>query len=144
MRVQEDTLRLKATLQRCKRLSDGFAQAQLDTFSDRALRLGAALGLPDEIRTVFTEAEIRAHVAFQLSRVNALLLRACRGVLQAADYDALVLGEATGVLVHVDCIEPGMAAPEGKPVVLLVKRATGDEEVRCMDISHQVTGPERP
>ena len=52
-------MRLYATLQRCKRMTDGFAQAQLAAFADTALAVGTALGLPYEIRTVFTEAEIR-------------------------------------------------------------------------------------
>ena len=52
-------MRLRASLQRCKRLTDGFAQAQLDAFAGTALSLGGALGMPSDIQTVFAEAEIR-------------------------------------------------------------------------------------
>ena len=81
----------------------------------------------------------RANVAFQLSRLNALLLRACRLVLKAADYDALVLGEATGVLVEANCIEAGMILPTGKPCILLVDFANGDEEVRLWNSASERT-----
>jgi hypothetical protein len=69
---------------------------------------------------------------FQLSRLTTLLLHACRAVLRAADYDTLVLGEAIGVLLDVPRIEPGMELAGGKPCVLLVQSASGDEEVRAV------------
>lgn len=60
--MQDDSLRLKASLQRCKRVTDGFAEALLDAYADRASKLGHALGMPDEVTNVFTEAEIRCAV----------------------------------------------------------------------------------
>ena len=57
--VQDNALRTLASLQRAKRLADGYAEAQLAAFAERARKLGDALGMPHDIKTVFTEAEIR-------------------------------------------------------------------------------------
>jgi hypothetical protein len=57
--VQDDTMRVKASLERIKRLTDGFADAMLTTFADRATALGKGLGMPKDIQEVFTESEIR-------------------------------------------------------------------------------------
>jgi phosphoglucan, water dikinase len=132
--LQDNTLRLKASLERIERLTTGFVDGHLDAFADRALRLGAALGVSGEVQTIFTEAEIRASVAFQLSKLNSMLLRACREILGSGDFDAIVLGSAVGELVEIQAIEPGMQLAEGRPCVLLVDEATGDEEVRLLDL----------
>lgn len=128
--VQEDMLRLKASLERVQRLTAAFADAQLDTFSARAVLLGSALGLSREVQTVFTEAEIRANVTFQLSKLNTELLQICRECLGAGDYDGIVFGDAVGTLVEVESIVPGQTLADGLPCVLLVQSATGDEEAR--------------
>lgn len=128
--MQENTLRLKATLERVQRLTASFADAQLDAFAERASKLGGSLGIPREVQNVFTEAEIRANVAFQLSKLNTDLLQACREQLGMGDYDGIVFGEATGELVEVESIQPGQKHAGGRPCVLLVQSATGDEEVR--------------
>lgn len=127
--MQEDTLRLKASLERVQRLTDSFADAQLDTFAKRASQLGGGLGISQEVQNVFTEAEIRANVTFQLSRLNTDLLQVCREQLGMGDYDGIVFGEAVGELVKVESIQPGQEHADGKPCVLLVQSATGDEEV---------------
>lgn len=130
--MQEDTLRLKASLERVQRLTDSFADAQLDTFAARAAGLGGGLGIEAEVQNVFTEAEIRANVTFQLSKLNTDLLQACREQLGMGDYDGIVSGDAVGQLVEVDSIQPGQEHAGGKPCVLLVRSATGDEEVRVV------------
>lgn len=127
--LQEDTLRLKASLERVQRLTDSFADAQLDTFARRASQLGGGLDISQEVQDVFTEAEIRANVTFQLSRLNTDLLQVCREQLGMGDYDGIVFGEAVGELVEVESIQPGQEHAGGKPCVLLVQSATGDEEV---------------
>jgi hypothetical protein len=71
--AQEDTLRAKASLQRCMRLVDGFAEAQLAAFAGRAEQLGTALGMPHEVKAIFAEAEIRCACGdVARSRVPAL------------------------------------------------------------------------
>jgi hypothetical protein len=128
--VQDETLRLKASLERAQRLTTAFVDGQLAAFAAPARTLGAALGLSDDLQGVFAEAEIRASVAFQLAKLNAVLLHACRSTLGLGEFDGIVLGSAAGILVAVPCIEPGMELAGGQPCVLLVKAASGDEEVR--------------
>ena len=130
---------------------------------------------------VFTEAEVRASLMFQLSKLCSLLLKAARLSTGGAEWDALVsgaiprglklwqpatmgeiillttlpqcrrccnlthslpiragwmctdcigaAGEVSGKLVEVDRIEAGVLQQGNEPVVLLVKQASGDEEV---------------
>jgi hypothetical protein len=68
-------------------------------------------------------------VAFQLSRICTCLLRACLKRLGEGDFEGIVLGNARGKLIAVESIEPGMELAGDDPCILLVKRATGDEEV---------------
>lgn len=88
----------------------------------------------------FTEAEIRASVVFQLSKLCSLLLKGLRDVIGGGGWDALVSGSAVGTLVSVDRIEPGAltSAAKGGPLILLVKEASGDEEVKAA--SEEVKG----
>jgi hypothetical protein len=43
---------------------------------------------------VFSESEVRESVVFQLSKLVTLLLKACREVQGASDWDAMVAGAA--------------------------------------------------
>jgi hypothetical protein len=85
-----------------------------------------------QVRT-FTEAEIRASVVFQLSKLCSLLLKALREVVGGGGWDALVSGSAVGTLFSIDRIEPGALTSKagGGPLILLVKEASGDEEVKA-------------
>ena len=114
--------RLKATLERLQRMTQSYVDSLLLVFSERADRIGNALGLgPIQtqvilvanaarrcimIRTltvpraafvwmhvqVFSEAEIRASVVFQLSELVNALLKASRLVIGGSEWDALVAG----------------------------------------------------
>lgn len=42
---------------------------------------------------MFTEAEVRASVVFQASKLTQLLLKAARSCLGGAEWDAMVSGE---------------------------------------------------
>lgn len=127
--MQDDTLRLISSLSRMQRLTTSFVDGQLQAFSAPAKQMGSALGLSEHLQTVFSEAEIRASVAFQLSKLNTVLLQACRTILGMGAYDSLVLGSGAGELVKVDSIQPGINLAEGRPCVLLLQAASGDEEV---------------
>lgn len=49
---------------------------------------------------VFAESEIRASVAFQVSRACELLLRAARAAAGVSPWDVVVPGQADGILVR--------------------------------------------
>ncbi|KAK9842786.1 hypothetical protein WJX74_002436 [Apatococcus lobatus] len=127
---RDQALRLKASLERLQRITQVYTDTLLSLFPERATTLGKALGLEIERVQVFTEAEVRASMVFQLSKLAGLLLKASRLAIGDAAWDALVTGEAVGKLVEVQRIEPGaLTQQQAGPVVLLVKEASGDEEV---------------
>ncbi|XP_061961632.1 phosphoglucan, water dikinase, chloroplastic-like [Populus nigra] len=123
-------LRLKATLDRARRLTEEYSEALLQTFPERVQMLGKALGIPENSIRTYTEAEIRAGVIFQVSKLCTLLLKAVRSTLGSHGWDILVPGAASGTLVQVESIVPGSLPSkiEG-PIVLVVNKADGDEEV---------------
>ncbi|KFM23575.1 Phosphoglucan, water dikinase, chloroplastic [Auxenochlorella protothecoides] len=127
---RDNALRLKASLQRLRRLTHDFSQILMDSLSERAQKLGDALGVSGDISSVFTEAEIRASVVFQLSKLAATLLKGTELVAGGSPFDVVVGGEASGKLQEVDALQPGCAGVEA--CVLVVRSATGDEEVGAL------------
>eukprot|EP00250_Pteridium_aquilinum_P016715 c23252_g1_i1 orf=383-3940(-) len=124
-------LRLKATVERARRLSEAFSDNLLQIYPKNVEKLGRAFGIPEDTVRCYTEAEIRASVVFQLSKLCSLLLKAARAVAGEEGWDPLVPGVAVGTLVEVDRILPGTIPSSGGPVILLVKEADGDEEVKA-------------
>lgn len=124
------SLRLKATLDRSKRLTDEYTEELLKIFPQKVQILGKALGIPENSVRTYTEAEIRAGVIFQVSKLCTVLLKAVRSTLGSQGWDVLVPGAASGKLVQVERIVPGSlpSSVEG-PIILVVNRADGDEEV---------------
>ncbi|KAJ1382425.1 Pyruvate phosphate dikinase, PEP/pyruvate-binding [Sesbania bispinosa] len=124
------TLRLKATLDRSKRLTDEYTEELLEIFPQKVEILGKALGIPENSVRTYTEAEIRAGVIFQVSKLCTLLLKAVRSTLGSQGWDVLVPGAVSGTLVQVERIVPGsLPSPVEGPIILLVNKADGDEEV---------------
>lgn len=123
-------LRLKATIERARRLSEAFSDALLQLYPKNVEKLGKAFGIPENTIRTYTEAEIRASVVFQLSKLCSLLLKAARAVAGEEGWDPLVPGVAFGTLFEVDRILPG-SVPSSGPIILLVKEADGDEEVKA-------------
>ncbi|KAF6135273.1 hypothetical protein GIB67_021635 [Kingdonia uniflora] len=124
------SLRLKATLDRARRLTEEYSEVLLQIFTQRVQMLGKALGIPENSVRTFTEAEIRAGVIFQISKVCTLLLKAIRSTLGSQGWDVLVPGGAVGTLVQVESIVPGsLPSSIVGPVILMVHKADGDEEV---------------
>ncbi|XP_031475207.1 phosphoglucan, water dikinase, chloroplastic isoform X1 [Nymphaea colorata] len=125
-------LRIKATLDRARRLTESYTEILLQLLPDKVQKLGNALGIPEDSIKTYTEAEIRAGVIFQVSKMCSFLLKALRMTLGTQGWDVLVAGTAVGTLVQVDSIGPGcLPASISGPVILLVNRADGDEEVKA-------------
>eukprot|EP00898_Chlorokybus_atmophyticus_P001306 jgi/Chlat1/2176/Chrsp17S02751 len=123
-------LRLKATLERARRIASEYSDTVLRLYPKHSSALGKALAIPENTVKVFAEGEIRANLVFQLAKVCTLLLKAVRKVSSDEGWDVLVTGDAVGTLTPVERIAPGQVNASG-PVVLLVKKADGDEEVRA-------------
>ncbi|KAK4387285.1 Phosphoglucan, water dikinase, chloroplastic [Sesamum angolense] len=123
-------LRLKATLDRAKRLTEEYSEALLHIFPQKVQILGKALGIPENTVRTYTEAEIRAGVIFQVSKLCTLHLKAVRNVLGSQGWDILVPGDAFGTLIEVESIVPGsVPSSVTGPIILVVSKADGDEEV---------------
>nr|GMD65870.1 phosphoglucan, water dikinase, chloroplastic [Ipomoea batatas] len=123
-------LRLKATLDRCRRLTEEYSEALLQLLPEKVQTLGKALGIPENSVRTYTEAEIRAGVVFQVSKLCTLLLKAVRRTLGSHGWDVLIPGDSYGKLIQVDRIVPGsLPSSETGPVILVVSKADGDEEV---------------
>src|SRR5260370_25602646 len=71
-------LRQRATLLRCRRLAEDFGDRVVALFSARAETLGRALGVAEHALRVFSEADIRGHIVFQISKLAISLLRQIR------------------------------------------------------------------
>lgn len=125
-------LRLKATLDRARRLIEEYSEVLLKIFPDKVQTLGKALGIPENSVRTYAEAEIRAGVIFQVSKICTLLLKAVRSSIGSTGWDVLVPGVVYGTLTKVDSIVPGSLPSSIKgPVILVVKKADGDEEVKA-------------
>lgn len=67
--------RLRASLLRLSRLTEAYCDLLLRALGGPADALGAALGIGRERAGVFTEAEVRASVVFQLSKLTTLMAK---------------------------------------------------------------------
>jgi phosphoglucan, water dikinase len=121
-------LRLKATADRGRRLAEGFSLRILAQFPSRAARLGPALGVTEEAIRVFSEAEIRSHVIFQLSKLVAMVLGRLREQLALPAWDVVVSGRAVGRLQVADTMAE-LGQDFSRPAVVLLSQAEGDEEL---------------
>ncbi len=124
----EHILRLKATIDRCQRLAERYSDKILSLFSEKVSRLGRALGVAKEAIRVFSEAEIRSHLVFQVSRLVNLLLKTIRSVAQLPPWDAIVCGKVYGRLVETQHLDD-LSDLSDEPVVVLLEKALGDEEL---------------
>ncbi|GMH08067.1 hypothetical protein Nepgr_009907 [Nepenthes gracilis] len=129
-------LRLKATLDRSRRLTEEYSETLLEIFPEKVQILGKAFRIPENNVRTYTEAEIRAGVIFQVSRLCTLLLKAVRSTLAFQGWDVLVPGSAFGTLIQVESIGPGsLLSSITGPVILVVNKADGDEEVTAAGTS---------
>lgn len=121
-------LRLKATVDRCRRLAGEYADRILALFSEKVNILGHALGLPEHAVKFFAEADIRSHLVFQLSKLVELLIRNIRGLAHLQPWDVIVPGEASGRLATVRSLASVADTGDG-PLIVFTDKAEGDEEI---------------
>jgi phosphoglucan,water dikinase len=120
-------LRVLASLGRARRLAEDHTDRINRLFPPRVEELGRALGVAEHAIRVFSEGDVRGHVVFQLSRLVDLGLQAARQALQLPPWEAIVPGEAVGLLRQT----AELAEVEGEPgpLILLLERADGDAEI---------------
>jgi phosphoglucan, water dikinase len=136
---RRQVLRLKATLERARRLAEDYRDTILKLFPERVEKLGHALGLSEQAIRVYAESEIRSHVVFQLSRILDLFLRAIRELAGLSPWEVIVPGSAAGLLMTSPNIQ--YISSIALPVIALIDRVEGDEEipngVSGVIVSHQ-------
>ncbi len=121
-------LRLKATVDRCRRLAGAYADRIFALFPEKVNTLGHALGLPEHAVKVFAEADIRSHPVFQLSKLVELLIRSIRSRAHLQPWDVIVPGETSGRLTTVRSLASIADTSDG-PIIVLTDKAEGDEEI---------------
>ncbi len=121
-------LRLKATVDRCRRLAETYCDMILSLFPERAERLGRALGAPDHAIRVFSEADIRSHPVFQVSKLVSFVGRNIRSGADLPLWDVVVPGRVTGLLVEAVSLD-SLPAGQDIPVAALIDRIEGDEYI---------------
>lgn len=120
-------LRLKATLERIRRIGERYSAQVISLFTPRVENLGYALGVQEHAMRVFAEGDIRANVVYQLSKLAEIGEGALRCALDLPPWQAIACGEAVGRLYPVSHL--GALEPSEEPVVALLERAEGDEEI---------------
>jgi phosphoglucan, water dikinase len=125
---REEVLRLRASLQRCRRLAEDFGTRIAELFLGRVKKLGQALGVAEHAIRVFSESDLRSHLVFQISKLVSGLMRQVRERLQAPAWDVLVSGRAVGKLRVLSSLDEMKADPP-EPAIVILNSAAGDEEV---------------
>ena len=85
------------------------------------------MGVPEPAVRVYAESEIRSHLVFQLSKILALCLRAVREQAALPQWEVIVPGDAAGRLLALPSLEN--LPPCAEPVIALINRLQGDEEI---------------
>jgi phosphoglucan,water dikinase len=127
-RDRDSLLRLRATVERCRRVADEYSEKILALFPGKVNDLGNALGVSEHAVKTFSEAVIRSHPVFQLSRLIALLLKSIRTLAFLNPWEVIVPGEASGRLITVGSLASVTDEGDG-PLVVLTEKAEGDEEI---------------
>ena len=73
-----DLVRYKAWLDRAVRLCTSFSDAMQDLFLAHVGGIGRGLNVDDHAAKVFVEAEVRASVVFQLSRILTAAIKSAK------------------------------------------------------------------
>jgi phosphoglucan,water dikinase len=120
-------LRLKATLDRTRRLAGSYTDQIMALFPPRVEELGRALGVCEQSIRTFCEGDIRGSLVFQLSKLAETGLREARGALALSPWETLVSGSAVGALLRARTLKD-LPAVSG-PVLVLLEEAQGDEEI---------------
>lgn len=129
-------LRLKATVDRARRLTETYIDSMLQLFPDCTDKLGKAFGIPEDTVRTYAEAGIRASLVFQVVKLCSLLLKAIRRTVGGDGFDAIMPGRAAGRLVEVERIAPSyLPSSDSGPLILLVKKASGEEEIKATGLN---------
>ena len=120
-------LRLKATLERARRIADRYTDRVLTLFPPRVTALGRALGVTKRVIDIFCEGDIRGNVIFQLAKLVETAQRDVRTLLNLSPWATVVPGETLGRLIR--CAQLESLPQRDQPLIVLLESAQGDEEI---------------
>jgi phosphoglucan,water dikinase len=132
LRKPLDLGRYKAWLDRAVRLCTNFSDAMQDLFLAHVGGIGRGLHVDDHAAKVFVEAEVRASVVFQLSRILTAAVKSAKKSMDAPPWSALQPGAASGKLVAYENIADllnKIGEHQDQPVVAFLNSAEGDEDI---------------
>lgn len=124
---RDSTLRVKAAIERARRVAGEFSDTVLAHLAERAQALGQQLGVAPHAIRVFAEGEVRGHLVFQLAKLASELLRSLRQMLNQPPWDVIVAGQTSGKLVSVAKL--GELNAGNEPSIVVLAKAEGDEEI---------------
>jgi len=124
---RDSLLRLKAAVERARRLAGAFSDALIAQLAERAATLGRELGVAPHAIRVFAEGEVRAHLVFQLDKLASELLRHLREALGQPPWAVIVPGQAIGRVVLAESLADLASVDES--MIVLLAHAEGDEEI---------------
>ncbi len=127
--THDDLLRIKAGVERCKRIADDYSNNILNLFLEKAQRLGKSLSVPGHAVDVYCEGDIRGNLVFQMSRLISHLLKSIRDAAGLPPWDAIVTGKTQGRLVFAEKLRDIKGSFDER-TVLLLRFADGDEEIK--------------
>lgn len=137
---KHDAMKLYAALERSRRVSARQADYASGLFAPVVKALGETLCVSDIAKAQFVEGEVRGTLGFQLSKLATLLLVALRDKLNLPAWDAIVPGQVRGRLVRAALLEGWQSG--GEPVIVMLARAYGDEEIpldiKGLLVSHDI------
>ncbi len=119
----------KSTLERAERLAEDYTDQVLSLFPGRVTSLGKALKVPQNSIALFCEGDIRGNIVFQLSKLVGILRKGVRNALSLSPWETVVPAEAYGLLVEADTLSSLEGGSPDHPVIALIKKAAGDEEI---------------
>ncbi len=127
-RDRDQLLRIKATVDRCRRLAEVYCGKILALFPERVGRLGRFLGVAEGSIKIFAESDIRRHPVFQLSKLVSILSKKIRSLATLPPWEVIVPGKVLGRLIAApDMYHLSNAA--GGPLIALLDKIEGEEEV---------------
>jgi phosphoglucan,water dikinase len=120
-------LRLKATVERCLRQTKDFAWEIANNFQPDVSSLGEGLGVDSHSVSVFSEAIVRSHLAFQLAKVCEVIHRLVRKESHLSPWLIIQPGTCSGVIRRFRDFEEAQSFSEH--VVAFIESADGTEEI---------------
>jgi len=128
--------RAAATADRALRICFALQQ-QLEEAYAGVPALGKALGIDAHAVSVFVEAELRASVLFQVSKLVQLVMQTAKVAAGLPLWTAISAGVAVGVCTHCDALSDAWSRElPSSGAIIFCREASGDEELppRCRGV----------